>query len=193
MSRLGWRPAGVGCALLTVWLAAAVGCQQPASELELRSYKDPYFPEPYHLTLQNCVFRVDASGDRHIAARAFRATGESESGPITQFLHVHLFWQPKPGRTFANSTGVNALMRYVIVTPTGTAAYAGTGFVYPKGQRGETLTAEIESASLRLESQSGTPAEVLGDVRLHGTLVARRDEPATVDLIGELDRHAAGR
>ena len=183
---------GLACLLLSFALGWAAGCQQPTSELELISYKDPYSPEHYRLELTQCAYRVDAGGNLHIVGRASSDTHEGNPGKVTQFLHARLFWQPKPGRTFANSTTTDATIRYVIITPTGAAVYSGTGFVYPRRQRGEILIADLERACLRLEAQVGDAPAVLGDAHLSGTLVAREDAHAAVDLIRQLEQHAAG-
>ncbi|MGD8450992.1 MAG: hypothetical protein PVJ57_04170 [Phycisphaerae bacterium] len=186
------RPcAAAAIALLAAGLLLSVGCHRPACVLELRSYQDPYFPETYRLPLDRCVCRDDVSGNRDIIGTATHPTADPKQPPITQYLHVHLFWQPKPGVTFSNETSVNATIRYLVVTPTGSALYVGTGFVYPKRRRWGRLIAEVETARLHLEEQVGMPPEVLGDTRLSGTLVAREDSAATVDLMHELDLHLA--
>jgi hypothetical protein len=179
--------------LLIVCAIAGGGCQAPKSQVEFVSFKDPYFPEPYHVTFEGCTYRVDASGEQDIVGRIVSMRAGTEGGPITQLMHVHLFWQPIPGRTSAEPSTTDATIRYAIITPTGTAVYSGTGFVYPKRGWGRTLSAAVEAANLRLESQTGTPTEVLGDARVHGTLVAREDAYTAVDVMRELAVHAAGR
>jgi hypothetical protein len=191
MSKLRRRRVRRACAIVVAVLGGLTGCAEPGSRVALVSYKDPYFPETYRVTLRECTYRLDACGDLHVAGRAAASAGAAPSDAVTQLLHVHLFWQPHPGRTFAEPTTTDATIRYVVATPTGAAVYAGTGFVYPKRQ-GQTLTAEIESATLQLQSQVGEVPEVLGDVRLSGTLVARKDAHTTLDVVRQLERHAAG-
>ena len=170
-----------------------IGCGQPASELEFTSYKDPYFPETYHVTLDECAYRVGAGGDMHIAGRAASEAGDTETRPTTQLLHVHVFWQPKPGVTFANTNTTDATIRYAVVTGAGTAIYSGTGFVYPERQQGGALSVKIETANLRLESLGGNAPEVFGDARLSGNLWPREDAHTAVDLMRALELHAGGR
>jgi hypothetical protein len=191
MSRLRQRRSRLVCVLLGTALSQAAGCGPPSSRLELRTYADPFFPETRPLTFENCVYQVDAGRDLHIAA-CTTVTGQGNPGPTTQLLHVHLFWEPKPGRTPAESSGTDAVIRYALITPTGTAIYSGTGFVYPKRRFGPTVVAKIEAAALHLESLTGSIGEPLGDARLRGTLTARRDDLRAVDLIRQLDLHAAG-
>lgn len=192
MTSLRRRHVGLTVSVLAGVLAGPLGCARPTSEIEFVSYKDPYFPEPYRVVFVECTYRVDADGDLHIAGRADFDSDQRDAGAITQYFHAHVFWQPRPGRTFANSTTTDATIRHVIVTADGMAAYAGTGFIYPRRRRGGLLTAKIETANLRLEAQTGDAPELLGDARLRGTLRARRDDHATLDLVRRLEFHAAG-
>lgn len=187
MSKL--RRPGPICRVATVGLVALLaGCRHSGSAIELVSYRDPLFPRTYDVTFDTCVYRVDADGDLHIAARAQRG---GDDGPITQLLHVHVFWQPRPGITFANETTTTATVRYAVVTPAGTAAYVGTAFVYPR-RRGAGLEAQVERGQLQLDSVAGEVPEILGAARFSGTLHAQEDEPAATDLIRALELHAAG-
>jgi hypothetical protein len=159
----------------------------------LVSYKDPYFPEPYTVEFSQCAYQVDNCGDYHFVGRATREPVDGGSGRITQLLYVHLFWRPRPGKTFADKTNSNATIRYAIVTDSGVAVYAGTGFVYPKRKRfGSDVVATLERARLRLESLVGQAPELLGEARLTGKLVARQDPNLTMDVRRELELHAAG-
>ena len=185
--------AGLVCAALVGLGASASGCGRSSSTIELVSYKDPYFPEPYTVEFSQCAYQLDACGDYHFVGRATREPVEGGSGPITQLLYVHLFWKPHPGKTFANKTSNDATIRYAIVTDSGVAVYAGTGFVYPKRKRfGSRVVARLERARLHLESLVGQAPELLGDARLTGKLVAKQDPNLTVDVRRELELHAAG-
>lgn len=168
-----------------------LGCTRPTGSLELTSYKDPYFPETYEVELDECAYYAGPGGDYHIVGRATHIPEDNPGGEITQLLHVHLFWQPRPGKTFDNPSSVDATIRYAILTEQGAAIYCGTAFVYPKKHRtGDDITVKIESARLRLESQDGEPPELIGTARLRGKFVADNDPSLTVDLRRELDLRA---
>lgn len=188
-----WCRAGQAALVLCTVAAALLGCHRPTSTVELVSYKDPYFPEPYQVDFDHCVYRVDRGGDHHLVGRADFQPSADGQGRVTQFLHVHMFWKPWPGKTYADSTGMDATLRYVIVTQSGVASYVGTGFVYPKRQRRNgTIVAKIEHARLRLETLVGAPPELLGDARLNGTLVATHQPNQALDTLREMELHAAG-
>jgi hypothetical protein len=163
-------------------IGPAVGCA-PA-RLEFTSYKDAYFPEKVQLPLQTCAFRTQPSGDIDIAGRGVTKNAEGET---TQYLSVHIFWRPKPGKTYADSTTTDALLRYVVVTPNGTLTYAGTGFVFPKKTFGNGLAVDVESSRLRLESQTGTVNDALGDICLAGKITPSKNATVAVDLAREIE------
>ena len=174
-------------------LSSLGGCGLPDSEVRLVSYKDREFPEPYTISFADCTYRTEPTGDYHIVARVMHDPDDADAGAITQYMHIHLFWKPRPGRTFVNRSTIDATLRYVIVTDAGTVEYSGTGFVFPKHpRRSDKLIAEIESARLKVSSLVGEPAEMLGDSRLSGVLVATFDPSRTLDLLHEMNLHAAG-
>jgi hypothetical protein len=166
-------------ALLTPFIAA---CNAPGSEVTLVSYKDPYFPEPLNLALNECVYRYDADGDAHIVGRSDTPPG-STGGQVTQILHVQIYWRPHPGKSHVERSTTNALLRYTLGTETGVAEYFGTGFAYPKEKRDERLVVELESAYLRLESLEGQVADLLGDMRVSGKLIATHTPARAAELL----------
>lgn len=171
--------------------ALLIGCRRPAGALKLTSYKDPYFPETYEVELTQCAYYVDPGGDYHIVGRATHTPQDGTGGTIAQLLHVHLFWRPRPGKTFDNPSAVDATIRYAIVTKQGAALYCGTGFVYPQMRRlSDDVLVKIEVARLRPEAQVGEPPELLGPARLSGKLVAAEDASLAVDLRRQLDLRA---
>jgi hypothetical protein len=179
-------------ALATLLLVLPCGCARSAGTLELTSHKDPYFPESYRVELGECAYYMGPDGDYHIVGRACHATEDNPDGEITQLLHVHLFWRPRPGKTFDNPSTVDATIRYAILTKQGVAVYCGTGFVYPKKRRfSDQLVVQIENARLRLEAQHGDAPDLLGNARVVGELLARNNAALAVDLRRELDLCAA--
>ena len=167
------------------------GCAHATGNLELTSYKDPYSPATYDVQWDDCAYYTDPGGDYHIVARTTHIP-EDGGGEITQVMHVHLFWRPKPGKTFDNPSTVDATIRYAILTEQGATVYCGTGFAYPKQRRtSDKLLVKIENARLRLESQNGDAPDLLGNARAAGELLAENNAALAVDLRRQLDLHAA--
>lgn len=177
------------CSALLAY-SLCTGCQSSVSSLEYATYRNSPAPLVFGLEVQRCFYRLDAGGDRHITAE-LRVPDSDEAG-VQRLLHVHMFWRPHPGRTFANETTNNAVLRLVTLAPEGTAVLSGSGFVYPDEEAGGWLIAEIESAGMRLDSTTGDVPVLLGDGRLTGRLIAWRDDNAAMSLIRTVDRLAEG-
>jgi hypothetical protein len=178
-AKLGWVVATAAALLLPS------GCIR--SGLQLTSYKDPYFPDTYHVALAECAYRADAGGRLHVIGRG---THQTEQGATTQYLCIDVFWQPKPGKTPADPTTTDALLRYVIANNAGVTVYTGTGFAYPETNR-NGMTLALESGRLRLQSHSGDLGDVLGDAQITGQLQARNDPAAAATLSREAELLAA--
>lgn len=173
--------------LLGLVALATTGCIRP-SRLDLVSFKDPYFPEKFTLSLDQCVYREAPGGDFDIVGHAERPAVDNTPAS-EQFLHIHLFWKPRPGKTYDNPSSVDAIVRYTIVTPNGTRIYSGAGYAYPERPRfGPDLLVKLESARLRpADGAADAPDEILGETRATGTLAVTRDDQAAVDLIREAE------
>jgi hypothetical protein len=185
MSRRRSYSLGAALAGLAVLLVVP-GCRRSSAGLELISYKDPYSPATYSLALSECAYYADASGDYYILARA--ADSDAGSDAADHLLCVHLFWKPRPGKTFDNETSIDATIRYAIITGAGAAVYSGSGYAYPKKPDAlGRLVAKLEVARLRLVSQSGDVPELLGATRISGTLIAKDDAGLAIDLRRQFD------
>lgn len=183
--RVCWGAARTLIAAIAI-AAVLVGCGARHSSVKIKSYKDPYFPETYGVNFDECVFRTDAGGDYHLVALAIRQT--EGGGEIRQYLDVHVYWKPVPGKTPSNPSTLDATLCYTIQSPSGVAIYRGSGFVYLKKRRwSDKLIGALESGSLRLDTQIGGTAEFIGDSTITGTLIARPDSNRAVDLMREIE------
>ncbi len=156
--------------------------------LHLVSYHDAQHPQPARLDLDRRTYRVESNGDFRLAASTYRGENDDDF-PLGQYLDLHIYWKPRPGRTTADSSTANALVRYLIATEDGAAVYSGTGFALPSESHGR-LTVKLESFYLRLERVTGTINDVLGDCQLEGRIKATRDSGTTTQTLRELDRLA---
>ncbi len=171
---------------LALCAASCCGCIQKPIAVRLISYKDSAAPREFQFTPDECVFRVESSGDQHVLARAVRSSVDSEW--VEQLLYVHIFWRPNPGKTFDNSSSVNATLLYVIRTDRGEVVYSGTGYVYAFSPRGTSdLMVSIEDARWRLSHSRGDVPELLGETRVAGRLVARQDTSRAVELLRRIE------
>jgi len=179
---------------MALGLLVVAGCTGPGSRLRLESFKDPYFPEQFEFAPDECVYRTLPDGDYEIIAAAARDL-PGEDGVerrIQQYLHVHVFWRPRPGKTYDDPTTVDATMESVILAGGERAVYTGTAFVRAKVERNGRLSARIERGRLRPALASSAEAALLGETLLEGKLTATADASRCVALRRTFERYAAG-
>lgn len=180
---------GLACCIAA---AGLVGCRAGGSRVALESYADPYFPERYAVRFDRCSYYLQSDGDAQIAAHAGYLGASEPALAVDQYLHLHMFWKPWPGKTPDNPTSIDATVRYAIVTDDGAAVYEGTAYVYPRKARfSDDLRLQIESARLKRVVVVGEAPALLGDTRLVGTLRAKPDQADTLDIARYIDKTAA--
>jgi hypothetical protein len=174
--------------LALVTTLAGGGCAQ-RSRLSLLSYGDPYFPERFVIDVADCAYRTDASGDYHILARSTPRAGAGLE--VEQLLHVHLFWRPRPGKTFDDPSSIDARLRYVVASDDNVEVYRGAGFVYVKRRRlAPRLTVQVERAQLQPIGDARGKGDSLGESTLEGVLQAADDSALAMELQRQVDLYA---
>lgn len=165
----------------------SAGCAS-RGKVALQSYKDAYFPETHEIAFDECVFRKDAGGDFLVVGYLGAWQPPDLDHPVEQWLEIHTFWRPKPGKTRDNPTGTSATLRLVLADDKGRVVYSGAGFVYPSTSRfTKRMQFSIEGARLSPESTSGDTHEFLGEIRLNGKITADPDEHRAIDLARQID------
>jgi hypothetical protein len=164
---LGVAMGGLGCA---------------GSRVDFVSYKDPYFPERFPVAFDDVRYWTTPDGAVEVIARK---SGKRTAEDPAYYLHVRVFWKPVPGRTFADSTGTDAMLRYVVTRGQERQTYTGTGFVFMKKQLDGRLEIQIESARLRFQASPGGAEDSLGDMRISGAVYAAKDPGGGANLARE--------
>lgn len=185
------RPLDSPLRILAALICAAAllggGCTS-RGKVELKSYKDAYFPENHAIAFDECVFRKDAGGDFVVVGYLGAWQPPDLDHPVEQWLEIRTFWQPKPGKTRDNPTGTSATLRLILSDASGRVVYSGAGFVYPSTVRfSKKMQFSIEGAELSPESTTGDTREFLGDIRINGKITAEADEYRAVDLSRQVD------
>lgn len=179
---------GCGWAVLGLWsFALSAGCATGSADVQLTSFKDPYFPEAMHVRYGAAGYWRGPDHDVHIVARTESPGAPGESA-VRQYLYARTVWNPNPGLTTTDSTALNAVVRYVVATGSGTIEYKGDGFVFFAGKPTETLEFAIESAVLELDSTTGDTPEIISPARLVARIHAPRDDGRVARWIREMDR-----
>lgn len=95
-----------------------------------------------------------------------------------QLTHIHMFMNPRAGRTPIDATACSFSVRHVVVARGQIGVYGGGGFMLPKGRPGDDrFGGRIEDATLRLVSASAGFTDRLGAATLNARAMADLDEP----------------
>ncbi len=200
----------VACGLL---IPVAAGCRKVETRFEVVSYKDPASPECIPEQFDPGSFAVDARGDWDIvfeisprpvsvsppepadsvpaSAPAEDAVFVSEADPqwVSQLIHVRMFWQPRPGRTLAESTQTNATIRYCLFVGGDVIVYEGAGFVcFKKSRDGQTIEGKLESSTLAPAAFVDESDDLFGRCQVKGTFKAEADRRHVVSVVQRIRR-----
>lgn len=106
------------------------------------------------------------------------------SGNIT---HIHLFFNPEPGRTPLDASASNTTIRHIIFVNEQLGVYGGGGLLRPSSTTGDSrVSASIRGASMRLLDATPGFIDRLGSADLVGSISARRDDEATTAAVNRL-------
>ncbi|MFG0252086.1 MAG: hypothetical protein ACF8NJ_04345 [Phycisphaerales bacterium JB038] len=124
--------------------------------------------------------------------RPLQDTGASlgEGGPRTlQACHIHIFLQPKAGRTPIQASACTATVRHLVLVGEEAGEYGGAGFMTPRLGSNETaIRASIASGRARLVRATPGFADRLLDAEINGSITARHDPAAARAIERALDR-----
>ena len=107
-------------------------------------------------------------------------------------VHVHLFLDPKPGKTPIEPTAATASIRYAIVSAGQIGIYDGAGFMLPGEKPGkDSISGSFAAAPLRLSRATAGFNDPLTPARLELSFDAKLDDLAAPELQARLDALAA--
>jgi len=171
-------------------LVLAGGCQY--NRLTLVNYADAEKPQTLEQAFSRSAFSKNAAGEYEILLQSSEPIAQGRDRVLKQSVYAATLWNPIPGKTYAESSQINARIIYlveiapepgsVVVSEGGKTilCYKGSGFIsYALDRTGQTLTGRIEQALL-------APAQKKGGYRL-GTFDLSGDFKAVYDhgAVGE--------
>lgn len=110
-------------------------------------------------------------------------------GSPAHVVHMHVFLEPKAGRTPIDFTASNATITYMVLTGSSRGVYGGGGFLLPADDIGDREYAgRIRQATLRLIESDPGFADRLGLPELQGRVVARRDDELAASISTRMTR-----
>ncbi|MBL4591558.1 MAG: hypothetical protein JKY96_06315 [Phycisphaerales bacterium] len=103
-------------------------------------------------------------------------------------VHIHLFLNPKPGKTPIESTAANATIRYIILVDGQIGVYDGAGFILPSKKIGKkTLAGTLRNAPAQLTRKTTGFSDLLGITRIDLSFSAKRNAPKADALADRLN------
>ena len=174
-------------------ILCAVGCRPVDTRFQVVAFRDPAHPETLSEHFNRGSFLINAENNYEIVFEIPPASisssqpaatdqngnfAEAEPVWMSQFIHIEVFWRPRPGTTYAESTQTNANILYCIATGDGAISYEGAGFVYLDLSRdGQRLSGTLESSTLYPARFTKAPTDLFGPCRMTGTFQALRGRP----------------
>jgi hypothetical protein len=175
--------------VLMMTLPLLAGCfQEPIlrTRLELTTFETGK-AEPHYADFSRASYRRSPDGLLEVAMRTERPSTLDPTQIITQVVYIRTFWNPRPGKTFAESTQINARVEYAMLTPPTGIRYDGSAFLTYDIDRNGTLIGRIESGTLAPRFHMGDAAEPFGPARFSGGILAVENPREVVSIAQTLD------
>jgi len=178
-------------------VALAVGCGPRETRMNIVAFPDGQTIQNFSERFDTGAFNIDAHKNIILAFHLEDSDpgpptcAPADAGPtppISQTVIIEVFWQPRPGVTYVESTQTNATFSYCLQRGPDAIRYGGAGFVYLTKLTDDRVEGRIESSSLTPAGQTGSPRDLFGRCRLTGTFQANHHPRQTVDAALRLKR-----
>ena len=156
-----------------------------------RTFSTSYPIRAYQFDDKNTadVYLTDLSDDE---LSAFFTESRDWSQITGTIARVHLFLQPKPGRTPIEPTAASAAIRWIIISSGEIGVYDGAGFMIPGGRIAKgSISGSIRNAPLRLTRKTPGFADPLITPELDIKFATKLDEQSADELAARTEALAA--
>ncbi len=135
------------------------------------------------------IYLTDLTDTELTAFFAPDANWSQISGTLVQ---IHLFLDPKPGKTPIEHTAATASIRYAIIAQGEIGIYDGAGFMLPGSKPGKgSIDGTIHSAPLRLTRATPNFTDLFEAAKITIEFDAKQNDPNAAELRARLDAMAA--
>jgi len=135
------------------------------------------------------IYLTDLSDQDLTAFFAPNADWSAISGTL---VHIHLFLDPKPGKTPIESTAASASIRYGIIAGGEIGIYDGAGFMLTGSKPGKkSIGGTIRSAPLRLTRRTPKFIDLFEAAKIDIEFSAKLNDSTAPELHARLDAMAA--
>ncbi len=170
-------------------LALLAGCGPVPNRIYIQTFSEPMAPVKYSTDFTEAWFARSADGGIDILLRWNQPTQADPTQNMEQIVHAHAFWTPVLGTTRAEASMLNAMLRFMILTPPTGVGYQGAGFLtFQINRAGDTLEGSIESGELVPRQLVGGAQQPFGPARISGRIRATESRRQVLRLLHEADR-----
>lgn len=192
-------PRRAACLRIGGYIALAVvltSCTPVQTRFDVLSFKNPTGQELYSESFPDGHYAIAANRNHvftfQIAPREVLGSpdlSKPADANFCQYVRVELFWKPRPGTTYAESSQTNANITYCLISGKDSITYEGAGFAYmSKSWDGKGVTGQIESATLVPTHVMGEPTDLFGPCHLKGSFAARENKLAVTTIEKKISR-----
>lgn len=143
----------------------------------------------YHDDNTADIYLTDLSDAQLTAFFQKNADWSQISGTL---VHVHLFLDPKPGKTPIEPTAASASIRYAIISAGQIGIYDGAGFMLPGEKPGkDSISGSFNAAPLRLTRATDGFSDPLTPARLTMSFDAKLNDLTAPELQARIDALAS--
>jgi hypothetical protein len=189
-------------------MLAAGGCKNFETRFDITSFRESDSPERMTERFETGSYSLDAKHNWTIVfeiaptwiderREAVATSQPGEENPtrkktiytdkdtrMSQLIQLQIFWKPRPGTTYAESSQTNASITYCLITGGDAITYEGGGFIYfTESSRGRRIEGTIESATLYPVRYVGEPVDIFGPCHLRGTFAAVENRKHVVSVV----------
>jgi len=164
------------------------GCCHNAPRMNLTTYDECGQPQEHFTHFSHAVYRVIPGGPLEMVMETETPSSIDPAQSIRQVIYLKTFWYPQPGRTFVESTQMDANTMYAIMTPpTGIRCDGSAMLTYKWNNKGEPIKAYIESGILTPKYRMGDAVEPFGPSRFTGRVTLYEDPGEVVKTLQYLE------
>jgi len=203
--RIGFSLFHFPFAIFLLTLAAGPGCSSQNARLTVRPATDESkiyaqaFPTAYVARSDEGEFEailIDDEIGKQAEPRPGQPLKASSGTPVTQVVHIRVFWRPLPGTRADHPSATNAAFDWYVLGAGSDRTknllhYSGAGFV-TIGETGNGAKFRIRNANLILKEQRGDMTDPIGPARLTGTITAVKNAAEVKNQVAQLEQALAG-
>lgn len=176
--------------LMSMFLCASLlltGCAKRTTAFQITDYRSDGSVDYYQETFDEAFFDVDGSGNLDVVFRRSQPATPERDIDLTQIIRLRTFWRPIPGRTAAETTQINGIVSYAIITGNIGTTFEGAGSIFFEIDE-DSLTGSLDLAILEPTRHLKAGSRFFNKAELSGKFTARRSPRHVIRIVNDLNR-----